>query len=166
MRLIGRLWSALPATAVSLCAALILAIATIASYEVIARWVFDAPTIWSQEVAGYLLIACTFLGLAPTMHAGEHIRIDVLSKRIPPTAQAVLELLTSACIAAFSGVMAWGGYEMVMQSLKYGRRSLTLLAVPAWIPQLVVPVGGVVLLLVAVHRAWQIARRLLGKTNS
>lgn len=158
----SRLWDALLALSVSLCAALILAITAVTTYEVIARWVFGAPTIWAQEIAGYMLVACAFLGFAPTMHAGEHIRIDLLSKRFRKGARSGVELLAYACIATYAGVAAWGGYEMVAQSLKYGRKSLTLLAVPVWIPQLVVPIGGAMLLIVALVRAWQVAKQLRG----
>ena len=58
-------------------------------------------------------------------------------------------------MAAFAAVAAWGGYQAVAHSFSFGRRSLTLLAVPVWIPQLVVPAGMLLLLAVALLRAWQ-----------
>jgi TRAP-type C4-dicarboxylate transport system permease small subunit len=144
----------------ALCAAALLAIGAIVAYEVAARYLFNAPTLWSQEISVYLLLACAFLGFAPTMHAGEHIRIDLLSRRFGPRVRSALELATCLAIAAFAAIAAWGGYETVRQSLRYGRRSLTLLAVPLWIPQLVVPLGMLLLLAVVLLRAWQAAREL------
>jgi TRAP-type mannitol/chloroaromatic compound transport system permease small subunit len=46
------------------------------SYEVIARYAFDAPTIWSFDVT-YMLYGTIFmLGSAYALHKGAHIRTD------------------------------------------------------------------------------------------
>lgn len=148
--------------ALALCAATLFAIAGIVVYEIAARYLFDAPTIWAQEISVYLLLVCAFIGFAPTMHAGEHIRIDLLVRRFGPRARGALELVTCLAIAAFAAIAAWGGYETVRQSLRFGRRSLTLLAFPVWIPQLVVPLGMLLLFAAALLRAWQAARALRG----
>jgi TRAP-type C4-dicarboxylate transport system permease small subunit len=143
------------AVAESLCAACILAIAVIVMYEVVVRTVFNAPTTWGQEVAVYLLLAAAFLGFAPTLAAGQHIRIDILSSRFGPRTQAVLECMFNLAIAAFAALVVWGGSEMLLQSFRFGRKSLTLLEVPVWIPQLLIPVGGCLLLISALHGAWR-----------
>ena len=148
------------AHSLALCAALILALCVVVLYEIAARYLFDAPTIWAQEISVYLLLACAFFGFAPTMHAGEHIRIDLLVKRFGTRVRSALELLTCLAIAAFAAIAAWGGYETVLQSLRFGRRSLTLLAIPVWIPQLVLPAGMLLLLAAALLRAWQAGRAL------
>lgn len=158
-------WDWLMQRSLALCAATLLAIGAIVVYEVAARYVFDAPTIWVQEISVYLLLVCAFLGFAPTMHAGEHIRIDLLVKRFGARARSALEFATCLAIAAFAAIAAWGGYETVRQSLRYGRRSLTLLAVPLWIPQLVVPLGMLLLLAAVLLRAWQAARELHGESR-
>lgn len=152
----------LMAKSLSVCATLILAICAIVAYEIVARFGFDAPTIWSQEISVYLLLACAFLGFAPTMHAGEHIRIDLLVKRLPWAARHALELAVSLAIAAFAAIVAWGGYQALVHSFSFGRRSLTLLAVPVWIPQLVVPLGMLLVVLVALLRAWRSFSALRG----
>lgn len=155
MAALARACGWLMAGSVSACAALILAIFAIVMYEIVARFVFNEPTIWSQEISVYLLVACAFLGMAPTMHAGEHIRVDLLVKRLPAAARDAIALAASLAVAAFAAVAAWGGIEAVAHSFNYGRRSLTLLSVPVWIPQLVVPVGMALLLAVALLRAWE-----------
>src|SRR5690348_18430778 len=46
------------------------------SYEVIARYLFNAPTIWSFDVT-YMLYGTIFmLGAAYALHKGAHIRTD------------------------------------------------------------------------------------------
>src|SRR6266700_7903541 len=51
------------------------------SYEVIARYAFDAPTIWSFDVT-YMLYGTIFmLGAAYALHKGAHIRTDFFSEK-------------------------------------------------------------------------------------
>lgn len=47
-------------------------------YEVVARYVFDAPTIWAYELAYLLTGSGWLLGMAYALAKGAHIRIDVL----------------------------------------------------------------------------------------
>jgi TRAP-type mannitol/chloroaromatic compound transport system permease small subunit len=46
------------------------------SYEVIARYFFDAPTIWSFDVTFMLYGTIFMLGAAYALHKGAHIRTD------------------------------------------------------------------------------------------
>lgn len=62
-------------------------------YEVFARYLFDSPTIWAYEV-GYMLTGSYFLlGLAYTLRAGEHIRIDIFSGKFSARTRALIDLL-------------------------------------------------------------------------
>jgi TRAP-type mannitol/chloroaromatic compound transport system permease small subunit len=67
------------------------------TYEVIARYVFHAPTIWAYDVA-YMLYGTHFmLGAAYTLYKGGHIRTDLFyenwSVRTRGTVDATLYLL-------------------------------------------------------------------------
>ena len=60
-------------------ACLIVPLVLATCYEVFARYLFGAPTIWAYEV-GYTLTGAHFLlGMAFTLKYGEHIRIDIFS---------------------------------------------------------------------------------------
>jgi TRAP-type mannitol/chloroaromatic compound transport system permease small subunit len=66
------------------------------TYEVIARYVFHAPTIWAYDVA-YMLYGTHFmLGAAYTLYRGGHIRTDIFyqnwSTRTRGTVDALLYL--------------------------------------------------------------------------
>jgi TRAP-type mannitol/chloroaromatic compound transport system permease small subunit len=51
------------------------------SYEVIARYVFNAPTIWSFDVTFMLYGTIFMLGAAYALHKGAHIRTDFFYER-------------------------------------------------------------------------------------
>jgi len=62
-------------------------------YEVFARYVMQAPTIWAYEI-GYILTGSHFLlGMAYTLQTGTHIRIDIFSGKFSARTQAVIDLV-------------------------------------------------------------------------
>src|SRR5690606_14411424 len=52
-------------------------------YEVFARYVFDAPTVWAFDIAYMANGAVFLLGVAYVLREDAHIRIDVLRNRLP-----------------------------------------------------------------------------------
>ena len=142
----------------TLCGLCIAGMAFAVTYEIVARSLFGEPTIWAQEVSVYLLIAVAFLGLAPAHAAGEHIEIDLLARRMSARVRRAVRAVILAAIAGYALVAAWGGLGMVQQSMKFGRRSLTLLAVPVWMPQLLIPVGMGLLAVVTLAGLWTLLK--------
>lgn len=136
-----RCWAAINRYCEVCCGACLILIAAFTLYEVVCRYVFDSPTQWTQDFSIYLMIWCAFLGLMPTDIAGQHIRIDVWYKRLSARPRAVLELFVYIAIAGFAATAAWSAGGVVAQSLRLGRRSLSLIPVPMWIPQTALVVG-------------------------
>jgi TRAP-type mannitol/chloroaromatic compound transport system permease small subunit len=62
-------------------------------YEVIARYVFGAPTIWAYELTYLLTGAGWLLGMAYTLSKGAHIRIDIVYLNLSPRAQAWIDVV-------------------------------------------------------------------------
>lgn len=143
-------WSRVLDVSQFVCALTILGMGVTVTYEIVARYFFDAPTTWAQEISVYFLLALALLGLAPTLAADEHIRIDLVTRKLPLAAQRWLRICALAAIAIYAGIAAVGGWGMVQQSLRFGRKSLTLLEVPVWIPQTLLPIGMALLALTAV----------------
>ncbi|MDD4229737.1 MAG: TRAP transporter small permease [Aminobacterium sp.] len=119
----------------------ILAMGIILFYEVIARYVFNSPTIWAQEVSIILFIWTMLAGAAYTLQVGKHVQIDLLTIRLSKKTQSFLELITSIIGMFFSAYVTLQGVKMLEATLKYHKLSATPLRVPLWIPQLALPVG-------------------------
>lgn len=61
-------------------------------WEVFARYVFGAPTIWAFEL-GYMLMGLHFLlGGALALKRQQHVRIDLIYARLSPRRQAMIDL--------------------------------------------------------------------------
>jgi TRAP-type C4-dicarboxylate transport system permease small subunit len=135
------------------CGICLLSIAAATLFEVVSRSFFDSPTLWSQDVSVYLMIWCAFLGLLPTDRAGQHIRIDVWSRRLPGSMQHAIQRISYGVIALFAITAAATGGEVVAQSVRLGRRSMSLFSVPMWLPQSAVVCGMALFAVECVRRA-------------
>jgi len=93
-------------------------------YEVIARYILKAPTIWSYEVTYFLYGTHFLLGAAYTLSIKAHIRIDVLHMHLPPRGKAIADIL--GYLFLFFPVMLvliYGGTEFTIQSWEMGEKS-------------------------------------------
>lgn len=82
--------------------AALLAVPLIAAtcYEVLARYLFGAPTIWAYEL-GYTLAGTHFiLGAALTLRRRGHVRIDLVYARLHPRRRAAIDLVFYVVVLA------------------------------------------------------------------
>jgi TRAP-type mannitol/chloroaromatic compound transport system permease small subunit len=86
-------------------------------YEVIARYVFNAATIWSYDIS-YMMYGSHFmLGAAYTLLRGGHIRTDIFYMNWSPRTQGIVD--ASLYLFLFFPGMAlffWMGLQEALQS--------------------------------------------------
>lgn len=63
------------------------------TYEVISRYVFDSPTLWSYDISYFLGSMALMLGMAYTLKIKGHVSIDIFYNRFPPRVQALLYVI-------------------------------------------------------------------------
>jgi TRAP-type C4-dicarboxylate transport system permease small subunit len=97
--------------------------------------------------AGYAIAAALFLALPETLRRGGHIRIGLVTSRLPQRARWGVELLCLAIAAVLAGALAWASGRLVWFSHLTHDVSQAADATPLWIPQLVMVVGSGGLLL-------------------
>jgi len=68
------------------------------TYEVIMRYVFSAPTIWSFEISTMLGLTIIVLGLAYTHRHQGLVRIDVLWSLLPLRGKAIADLICASLL--------------------------------------------------------------------
>lgn len=92
-------------------------------WEVWARYALGAPTVWAFEV-GYILTGAHFLlGLAYTLRAGEHIRIDLFSASMPVRLRAAIDAAAYAVMLALLVWLSWALFEYLVAGYSRGERS-------------------------------------------
>ena len=70
-----------------------IALVIVISYEVIARFVFNAPTKWVYETSMMLIGTVYIFAMSYTMLHRAHVRIDVFYRRMSPRSQAITDVI-------------------------------------------------------------------------
>ena len=122
-----------------LASALFITIGFIISYEVIARYVFNSPTIWVNEVSRFLQIWATYLALTYSFHKKDFIRITVIYDKLNESGKKVLDFISFIFILIFSSFVVYYGWLIAYDSLKVGRTSSTILDVPSFLTEFAIP---------------------------
>lgn len=61
-------------------------------YEVFARYVFDAPTVWSSDATYFLCSIAIIFAMAYTWQTGGHVSVDMILVKFPVKVQAFLNV--------------------------------------------------------------------------
>jgi len=130
-----------------LAAWLFLATGAMLTYEVVARYLFNAPTVWAEELSRLLLVWGTYLAAAALVRRREHIRITLVTDRLEAGPRRWLEGVSLAVVAAGCAVAVWYGTPIAVDSFLRGRSTGTMLDIPNWWSEAAIPVGcGLVVL--------------------
>ena len=116
-------------------------------YEVIARYVFNAPTIWTVEISTYLMLISVFLAAAYTLQEGGHTKVDFLISRLSTKNRRIIDIITSILGIIFVVVLVWKSTELALFTHTIGSKSMTQLAIPLFPIYIIVPIGSFILLL-------------------
>ncbi len=110
-------------------------------YDVVMRYIFAAPTLWSLEVNTFLVVFVTLIPAGDVLRTDSHLRITFFLDKMPPGVRNWYNKLISGCGVAFCAFMTWKGYQMAMQAFRYNERLSTSLGTPLVIPYLFIPIG-------------------------
>jgi TRAP-type mannitol/chloroaromatic compound transport system permease small subunit len=116
-------------------------------YEVVARYGFNAPTIWSTEVTKRLFIAYYFLAGAYILYREAHVRVDIIMIRFPRRVQMIIHLFSLVCMFGVCFVLIRYGGAWAWNSLMRLEPDNTPFRAPIYPAKLVIPVAGFLLLL-------------------
>jgi len=141
-----------------LAAWLFFAIGVMITYEVVARYVFNAPTIWAFDLSRLVQIWATWLAAAHLLRSRQLIAVGLLYGRLGPRAERAAAAVTLAVIALVAGTGLVWGLEIVAESLRFGRKTATMLDLPLWATEIAVPAGCLLLLLQVAVEAVRLAR--------
>lgn len=137
----NQLTNMLSSLAVNVADACLGAILLLITVAVMVRYVFNAPFHFTEEIAGYLVLAAVFLGLGDTFRAQRHIKVDILFVRLPRGVRNVLEIIGYSLSLIFCVLFTWYTGQATLTSYQIGRVSFGLWQVPLYIPQLLMPTG-------------------------
>ena len=99
------------------------------------------------DFAGFMLSAATFLALGPTLRAGGHIRVTLLTQRLPARVALWLEVVVLGVAAGVVGYILRYVVQLIAESWRYNDLSPGIIPIPLWIPQSVMALGLLIFLI-------------------
>ncbi len=120
-------------------------------WQVASRYLLKAPSSFTDELAGFLLIWVGMLGAAYGTGAGLHLAIDLLPSGLQPPRRKYLELLINVLVGLFaSAVFVIGGVWLVYTRFFLGQISAAL-EIPLGYVYLVMPVSGLFIIYYSIN---------------
>jgi tripartite ATP-independent transporter DctM subunit len=82
-----------------------------------ARYLFQRPLIWSDELAGILFLWLAMLGAVVAFQRGEHMRMTAIVGMVRPRTRAFFEVLAVAAPLAFLALVLHPAYEFASDEM-------------------------------------------------
>lgn len=120
---------------------LLAALVLMICYDALARYLFSAPTSWSLEMSGFLVLYFGTLGAVDTLASRQHIRMTLFSGMLPLPLRRVLWRAIALVGTVFCGLIAWRGGLMTLDAFLNGERVSSAFGTPLFIPYALVPTG-------------------------
>jgi len=145
-------------------ALLILPLVFVVVYEVVVRKVFRSPTIWAFEVTVWIYAAHFMLGAAYTHLHDRHVRIDILSQKLPERAQVWLSVITFLVLfLPFVGGMTYASIAYAAHSWSLWEHSWSAWKPPLYPFKTLMPLGFIFLFFQGLSRFIRDIYRLKGE---
>jgi TRAP-type C4-dicarboxylate transport system permease small subunit len=113
--------------------------AGLALYQVVTRFVFGAPSTWSEVITRSAMIWSVFLGVAVAVRHGAMISVDVIMDALPRRLGLAVFLLANAASLIFFAILFWQGILMTMRVMDQRLSALEMSI--AWV-YAALPVGS------------------------
>lgn len=130
------------------------------TFEVIARRVFSAPTIWVVDASGFALLWLAFLTAPWLVRHDSHIQITFVVDRMGPRARAVVAIATLLIGAAVVAVVLWLTTMSTIDSSIRHVRTIGTWEIPQAAVWVVMPVGSLLTFIEFLRSAWLRAAQL------
>ena len=102
--------------------------------QVISRYVFNSPFMWTEELARALGIWLVLLCSGIVVREGRHLGFDIFPQRWKP----ILQLITNLSIILFSGALIKGSIQFALVGIGINSSALDL---PLWFLYSSIPLG-------------------------
>lgn len=115
---------------------------------------------WVEEMSGYAVVWATYLGMAYVLRENKHVRVDLLTEKLPLKAQAVVRILSDLVTLAFTAIVVV--YSIKLTQLAYVSERVTQLSgFPYYILLIMMPVGMILFGLETIGDMAVMARKLV-----
>ncbi|RCV91538.1 TRAP transporter small permease [Billgrantia montanilacus] len=88
---------------------------TLGFYQVLTRFLFNAPSTWSEVASRTAMIWCVFMAAAATFRGGYMMAVEAIYKIVPQRLMLLLEIAIVCCCLLVLAVLIHFGIQMTMR---------------------------------------------------
>jgi TRAP-type C4-dicarboxylate transport system permease small subunit len=115
------------------------ALILLAASQIVMRNFFNFGFIWADEMLRMLVLWIAVAGAVAASRMDKHINIAILDRFLPEKLKLLVKIVIHIFTATVCGAVTWYSVQFVQMSHEFG--DVLMGSVPAWIPQLILPVG-------------------------
>jgi TRAP-type C4-dicarboxylate transport system permease small subunit len=142
---------------------LYLAAVVITAYEVVMRYLLNAPTSWAFELTILLCAICYLLSGGFVTAQRKHIAITALYDLMPPRIRWWLDLLALLTGILAMGLLVWAAWRPAVQAVTIVERTGSAWNSPS--PAIIKPLIAIGALLIVLQLLAQLWRHLAGRPS-
>ena len=110
----------------------------LAFLQIVLRNFFSTGLDWGDSLLRNLVLWIGFIGATLATREGKHINIDVISRWLPSLGKNVVTLITHLFSFSICCLLTYAALKFIKNEVQMENR--TFLNIPAWIPELILPV--------------------------
>lgn len=145
---------------------LVFVMVAVISYEVVARYFFDAPTIWALELSTLLLGPYFLLAGPYFLHTAGHVNVDILYSKLSPRIAAIADTGIYAVIVLISCILIYQSIPIAQNSIDSGETSFSSWNPVIWPVKTLIPVAFSLLLLQSIAELFTAIQRIGGREEA
>jgi len=132
---------------------LLLPLMIITTIEVIARYIFNRPTIWAWDINMQIFSALVAIGGSYALRHDMHVKVDIFVMNLRPRHRALLDLITSILFFFTMVVFLYQSSRAAIESIRMREVMSTVWAPPFYHIMILIPIGAFLFLLqgIAIH---------------
>ena len=132
-------------------------------FQVVARYVFNSPPSWTEELARYCQVWIVILTSSVCIRKGTHLAVDYLSHRISPALKTFLKLFNNFLMAIYVALVTVFGWKLMI----VGQYQVSpAIQIKMSYVYFIFPLGGSLMFLEAVLKLISIWRKKEGADSS
>jgi TRAP-type C4-dicarboxylate transport system permease small subunit len=125
----------------TLSGATLIAMACMITYDVIVRFLFNAPLPASVEISTLMEPYVVFLPFAYTLARHAHVRVNIVTMRLPERVRLGLDILVYVLDLLFFALLCYFSWLEFYKSFLAGEIMLAAIRLPWWSGKFAMPLG-------------------------
>jgi TRAP-type mannitol/chloroaromatic compound transport system permease small subunit len=122
------------------------------------------PSLWTLEMAQFVMVAYYILGGPYAMQAEGHVRMDLFYAKQSPVRRAWWDAFTVMALIFYLGVMLYGALDSTVYAFEYNERSPTAWRPYMWPIKVILCIGFTLMLLQALSSLIKDIATIRGET--